>query len=52
MKWGGGDNVRYKIANDPLHFFSVGGTAGTGITSLAVTSARCRRASVQAGGRG
>ncbi|MEY9968829.1 hypothetical protein ABIA33_006916 [Streptacidiphilus sp. MAP12-16] len=36
--WGGGDNVRYKIASDPLHFFSVGGTAGTGITSLSVTS--------------
>jgi hypothetical protein len=36
--WGGGDNVRYKIASDPLHFFSVGGTAGTGVTSLSVTS--------------
>ncbi|WP_262057507.1 RICIN domain-containing protein [Streptomyces sp. STR69] len=36
--WGGGDNVRYKIASDPLHFYSVGGTAGTGITSLSVTS--------------
>lgn len=36
--WGGGDNVRYKIASDPLHFYSVGGTAGTGVTSLPVTS--------------
>jgi hypothetical protein len=36
--WGGGDSVRYKIASDPLHFFSVGGTAGTGVTSLSVTS--------------
>ncbi|MEW2401810.1 RICIN domain-containing protein [Streptomyces sp. NPDC046862] len=36
--WGGGDNVRYKVASDPLHFFSVGGDAGTGITSLPVTS--------------
>ena len=36
--WGGGDNVRYKIAGDPLHFYSAGGTAGTGITSLPVTS--------------
>ncbi|MEV6537979.1 RICIN domain-containing protein [Streptomyces sp. NPDC051665] len=36
--WGGGDNVRYKIASDPLHFYSVGGTAGTGVTSLSVTS--------------
>jgi hypothetical protein len=36
--WGGGDNVRYKIASDPLHFFSVGGAAGTGITTLPVTT--------------
>ncbi|MFI5882523.1 RICIN domain-containing protein [Streptomyces sp. NPDC051554] len=36
--WGGGDNVRYKIASDPLHFYSVGGTASTGVTSLSVTS--------------
>lgn len=36
--WGGGDNVRYKIAGDPLHFYQVGGAAGTGITSLPVTS--------------
>ncbi|WP_194912522.1 RICIN domain-containing protein [Catenulispora rubra] len=36
--WGGGNNVRYKIASDPLHFYQVGGTAGTGITSLPVTS--------------
>jgi len=36
--WGGGDNVRYKIAGDPLHFYSAGGVAGTGITSLPVTS--------------
>lgn len=36
--WGGGDNVRYKVASDPLHFYSTGGTAGTGITSLPVTT--------------
>jgi len=36
--WGGGDNVRYKVASDPLHFFSVGGAAGTGITTLPVTT--------------
>jgi hypothetical protein len=36
--WGGGDNVRYKIASDPLHFYSAGGASGTGITSLPVTS--------------
>ncbi|MEU5045857.1 RICIN domain-containing protein [Streptomyces griseorubiginosus] len=34
--WGGGDNVRYKVASDPLHFYSVGGTAGTGISTLPV----------------
>jgi hypothetical protein len=36
--WGGGDNVRYKIASNPLQFFSVGGTAGTGISDLPVAS--------------
>lgn len=36
--WGGGDNVRYKVSSSPLTFFSTGGTAGTGITSLSVTS--------------
>ncbi|MEN2736443.1 RICIN domain-containing protein [Microbacterium sp. X-17] len=36
--WGGGDNVRYKVASDPLHFYSVGGAAGTGITTLPVTT--------------
>lgn len=36
--WGGGDNVRYKVASDPLHFFSVGGAAGAGITTLPVTT--------------
>jgi hypothetical protein len=36
--WGGGDNVRYKIADDPLHFYSVGGAAGTGISSLPVSA--------------
>jgi hypothetical protein len=40
--WGGGNNVRYKVASDPLHFFSVGGDAGTGITSLPVTSGSSR----------
>lgn len=36
--WGGGDNVRYKIAGNPLQFYSVGGAAGTGISSLPVTA--------------
>ncbi|MFJ9565238.1 RICIN domain-containing protein [Streptomyces fuscichromogenes] len=36
--WGGGDNVRYKVASDPLHFFTVGGTAGTGVSGLPVAS--------------
>ena len=36
--WGGGNNVRYKISSNPLDFYDVGGTAGTGITSLPVTS--------------
>lgn len=34
--WGGGDNVRYKVARDPLHFYSVGGAAGMGISTLPV----------------
>jgi len=36
--WGGGDNVRYKLASNPLDFFSVGGVAGTGISTLPTTS--------------
>ena len=36
--WGGGDNVRYKLASSPLDFFAVGGTAGTGISGLPVAS--------------
>ena len=36
--WGGGNNVRYKISSNPLDFYDVGGTAGTGIASLPVTS--------------
>lgn len=36
--WGGGDNVRYKIARDPLHFYSVGGDDGIGISTLLVTA--------------
>jgi hypothetical protein len=36
--WGGGDNVRYKIARDPLHFYSVGGADGAGISTLSVTA--------------
>ncbi|MGR6919187.1 RICIN domain-containing protein [[Actinomadura] parvosata] len=35
--FGGGDNVRYKISSNPLNFFSVGGEAGSNITSLPVT---------------
>ena len=29
--------MRYKVAADPLHFYSVGGDAGTGISTLGVT---------------
>lgn len=36
--WGGGNNVRYKISSNPLNFYSVGGVAGTGVSSLPVTS--------------
>src|SRR6185437_6925269 len=36
--WGGGDNVRYKVARDPLHFYSVGGPDGMGISTLPVTA--------------
>lgn len=32
--FGGGDNVHYKIADDPTKFFTVGGAAGANITSL------------------
>jgi hypothetical protein len=35
--WGGGDNVRYKVANDPLSFFTVN-SVGTPISGLAVAS--------------
>ena len=36
--WGGGDNVRYKLSSSPLTFFSTGGMAGTGITTLPVST--------------
>jgi hypothetical protein len=36
--WGGGDNVRYKVATNPLRFYAVGGAAGTGVGSLPVTA--------------
>jgi hypothetical protein len=36
--WGGGDNVRYKIASSPLDFWQVDGTTGDGISTLAVSS--------------
>jgi hypothetical protein len=35
--WGGGSNVRYKVANSPLDFRSVGGQAGSEIGGLPVT---------------
>ena len=35
--FGGGDNVKYKVSTNPLNFYSVGGAAGTNITSLPVT---------------
>ncbi len=34
--WGGGDNVRYKIADDPLRFHADGDPAGKNITALPV----------------
>jgi hypothetical protein len=42
--WGGGDNVRYKVSSNPLNFYSVGGAAGTGVTSLGVTAGSGRLA--------
>jgi hypothetical protein len=36
--WGGGDNVRYKLASNPLDFWQADGTAGTGISSLPVSA--------------
>ncbi|WP_203970580.1 chitinase N-terminal domain-containing protein [Planotetraspora silvatica] len=36
--WGGGANVRYKVADDPLKFYADGDPAGTPITSLPVDS--------------
>ncbi|MBT2499382.1 RICIN domain-containing protein [Agromyces sp. ISL-38] len=34
--WGGGANVRYKIADDPLKFYEVGGAEGTSIGQLPI----------------
>jgi hypothetical protein len=36
--WGGGSNIRYKIASDPLTFFADGDPAGQQITGLPVSS--------------
>jgi len=36
--WGGGEDVRYKIASNPLEFYATGGAAGAGITALPVSS--------------
>lgn len=36
--WGGGENTRYKIADDPLKFFAAGGNVGTGVGSLPLAS--------------
>ena len=36
--WGGGENVRFKIADDPLEFFTVGGEAGANISQLPVAA--------------
>ena len=36
--WGGGDNVRYKVAGSPLSFWATGGTTGTGISALPVSA--------------
>ncbi|WP_223692787.1 carbohydrate-binding protein [Leifsonia poae] len=38
--WAGGNNVRYKIADDPLKFFADGDPAGKQINSLPVTSSK------------
>lgn len=42
--FGGGDNVRYKIADDPLRFFADGDPNGTDISQLPVTSGSARLA--------
>ena len=42
--WAGGDNVRYKIANDPLKFYADGDPAGRNITSLPVDTGSRRLA--------
>ncbi|MCE6995544.1 RICIN domain-containing protein [Saccharothrix sp. S26] len=34
--FGGGDNVRYKLADDPLRFFATGGAGGANISALPV----------------
>jgi hypothetical protein len=34
--WGGGDNIRYKTAKDPLKYYADGDPAGKAITSLPV----------------
>ncbi len=34
--WGGGDEVRYKLADDPLRFFATGDETGEGISGLPV----------------
>lgn len=36
--WGGGSNVRYKVADSPLEFRNVGGQAGSEISGLPVTA--------------
>ena len=36
--WGGGDNVRYKLASSPLDFWQADGTTGDGISTLPVTA--------------
>ncbi|MFC3492716.1 RICIN domain-containing protein [Glycomyces rhizosphaerae] len=36
--WGGGSNIRYKIANSPLDFRNTGGQAGSEISGLPVSS--------------
>jgi len=42
--WGGGDNVRYKISDDPQNFRSVGGDAGLNISQLPVANGSQRLA--------
>jgi hypothetical protein len=36
--WGGGDNINYKVADDPLKFYNANGAVGLGISNIPVSS--------------